>query len=139
VIIRQGKAAWTGGLEQGDGPIESEKFSTSYFFARRFEKGDGVRPEERIGDAHGGCYSRALAHELEEAGYTPVSVRRTAGVHFDPEELAIPKIELRTKAPVQGIDEERGLEVAVAGKDGCSVSKAPGGTEIRLASARFNA
>jgi osmotically inducible protein OsmC len=139
MVTRKGSAVWTGGLEDGDGTIESDQLSTAYSFASRFESGDGVSPEELIGDAHAGCYSMALAHELEEAGYTPVSVRSTADVHFDPDELSIPKIELRTEAKVEGIDEETFQDIAEAAKDGCPVSKALAATEIRLASARLNA
>lgn len=137
MITRQGKAVWTGGLEDGDGTIESDQLSTKYSFASRFESGDGVSPEELIGDAHAGCYSMALAHELEEAGYTPVSVRSTADVHFDPDELAIPKIELRTEATVEGIDEATFQNIAEAAKDGCPVSKALAGVDIKLVSARL--
>jgi len=137
MITRQGKAVWTGGLEDGDGTIESGQLSTKYSFASRFESGEGVSPEELIGDAHAGCYSMALAHELEEAGYTPVSVRSTADVHFDPDELAIPKIELRTEATVEGIDEATFQNIAEAAKDGCPVSKALTGADIKLVSARL--
>lgn len=117
--------------------MESESFSGSYSFATRFENGDGVSPEELIGDAHAGCYSMALAHELDEAGYAPVSVRSTAEVHFDPDALEITEIELRTEATVEDIDEQTFQEIAVAAKDGCPVSKALAGTEVTLASARL--
>lgn len=59
--------------------------SGSYSFATCFENADGRSSEELVGDAHAGCYSMALAHELDEAGHTPVSVRSTAEVHFDPD------------------------------------------------------
>jgi len=137
MITRQGKAVWTGGLEDGNGSIDSDEITSAYSFASRFEHGDGVSPEELIGDAHAGCYSMALAHELEEAGYTPVSVRSTADVHFDPEVLAIPKIELRTEATVEGIDEQTFQEIAEAAKEGCPVSKALAGADITLVHARL--
>jgi len=137
MIERQGKAVWTGGLEDGGGTIESDQLSTPYSFASRFENGEGVSPEELIGDAHAGCYSMALAHELEEAGYTPVSVRSTAEVHFDPDALSITKIELRTEATVEGIDEQAFQQIAEAATDGCPVSKALAGTDVKLVSARL--
>jgi len=139
MIARKAQATWTDTLEHGEGTVESDGFSGTYSFASRFEDGDGVSPEELIGDAHAGCYSMALAHELEEAGYTPVSVRSTAEVYFDPEALSIPKIELRTEATVDGIDEQTFQEIAEAAKDGCPVSKALAGADIQLASARLNA
>jgi len=137
MVTRQGKAVWTGGLEDGDGTIESDGLNTDYSFASRFENGRGVSPEELIGDAHAGCYSMALAHELEAAGYTPVSVRSTADVHFDPDALEITTIELRTEATVDDIDEQTFQDIAEAAKDGCPVSKALAGTEITLVSARL--
>lgn len=138
MIVRKAQATWTDNLENGDGSLESDSFSGSYSFASRFEDGDGISPEELIGDAHAGCYSMALALELEEAGYTPVSVRSTSEVYFDAETLAIPKIELRTEATVDGIDEQTFQEIAEAAQKGCPVSKALAGTDIRLASARLN-
>lgn len=139
MVTRKGSVVWTGGLENGDGTIESDQFNTAYSFASRFENGDGISPEELIGDAHAGCYSMALAHELEEAGYTPVSVRSTADVHFDPDALSIETIELRTEATVDDIDEQTFQDIAEAAKDGCPVSKALAATDILLASARLNA
>jgi osmotically inducible protein OsmC len=137
MISRKTQATWTGALEDGDGHLESNALDASYSFASRFAAGDGVSPEELIGTAHAGCYSMALAHELDEAGYTPVSVRSTADVHFDPKALSITKIELRTEATVDGIDEQTFQDIAEAAKDGCPVSKALAGTEIQLVSARL--
>jgi osmotically inducible protein OsmC len=137
MISRKAQATWTDTLEDGEGTVESDGFSGSYSFASRFEDGDGVSPEELIGDAHASCYSMALAHELEEAGYTPVSVRSTAEVYFDPDTLSIPKIELRTEATVDGIEETTFQDIAEAAKDGCPVSKALAGTDIKLVSARL--
>jgi len=137
MIVRKAQATWTDNLEDGEGSLESDSFSGSYSFASRFEDGDGVSPEELIGDAHAGCYSMALSHELDEAGYIPVSVRSTAEVHFDPEALEITKIELRMEATVDGIDEQTFQDIAEAAKEGCPVSKALAGTDIRLVSARL--
>lgn len=137
MIVRKAQATWTDNLEDGEGTMESESFSGSYSFATRFENADGVSPEELIGDAHAGCYSMALAHELDEAGYTPVSVRSTAEVHFDPDALEITTVELRTEATVDDIDERAFQEIAEAAKDGCPVSKALAGTDVKLVSARL--
>ncbi len=137
MIVRKAQATWTNTLEEADGSLESDSSSGSYSFASRFENEKGVSPEELIGDAHAGCYSMALPHELDEAGYTPVSVRSTAEVHFDPDALGIPTIELRTEATVEGIDEQTFQVIAEAAKDGCPVSKALAGTDIKLMSARL--
>jgi len=137
MIVREGNATWNGKLEEGDGSLQSESFEGAYSFASRFEEGDGLSPEELIGNAHAGCYSMALSHELDEAGFTPVSVQSTAKVHFDPDGLEISKIELRTQATVEGIGEQTFREIAEAAKEGCPVSKALSGTDITLVSARL--
>lgn len=137
MIIREAKATWTDNLENGEGTLQSDSIDATYSYASRFETGDDMSPEELIGNAHAGCYSMALSHELDEAGYTPVSVRTTARVHFDPEALSIQQIELRTEATVVDVDEQTFQEIAEAAKDGCPVSKALAGTEITLVSARL--
>ena len=140
MILQEATATWTGNLANGDGSLESDSIEASYSAAPRFEGADtGVSPEELIGNAHAGCYSMALAHELDEAGYTPVAVRSRAQVHFDPDALAIEKIELHTEATVDDIDEQSFQKIARAAKEGCPVSKALAGTEIDLVSARLQA
>lgn len=58
-------------------------------------------------------------------------------MHFDPDALAIEKIELRTEATVDGIDEQAFREIAEAAKEGCPVSKALAATDIALVSTRL--
>lgn len=137
MIVRNANATWNGNLEDGDGTLRSDSFDGAYSFASRFEDGEGVSPEELIGNAHAGCYSMALANELDEAGFTPVSVQSAAKVHFDPDALEIRQIELRTKATVEGIDEQTFRKIAEAAKDGCPVSKALAGADITLVSVRL--
>ena len=137
MIKSESKAVWTDNLKDGEGHIESDSFHGVYSRASRFEGKEGTTPEELIANAHAGCYSMALAHELDEAGFAPVSVRSSAEVFFDPEALEITKIELRTEATVDGIDEQTFQDIARAAKEGCPVSKALAGTEIKLVSARL--
>ena len=137
MVTSHGEATWTDTLRNGSGTMESASFEGAYSFAGRFEDGPGVSPEELIADAHAGCYSMALAHELEEAGYVPRSVRTSAEVHFDPAALAITDIELRTEAQVENIDEDTFKEIAEAAKEGCPVSKALAGSNIELVAAEL--
>jgi osmotically inducible protein OsmC len=76
----------------------------------------------------------ALANELAEAGFDPVSVRTTARVHLEmlDDGPAITRIELDCQARVDGIDQERFREFAEGAKAGCPVSKALSATEIGL-------
>ncbi len=137
MITREANAHWNGTLKEGDGRLRSKTLDLPYTFASRFGDGEEVSPEELIGNAHAGCYSMALALELGKAGYPPTSVQTTARVYFDAEALAIPKIELRTEAAVEGIDADAFRKIAEAAKDGCPVSKLLAGAEIELVEAQL--
>ena len=114
--------------------LGSGAFEGSYSFVSRFEDGPGSNPEELIGAAHAGCFSMALSHMLSEAGHIPDVVHTSAKVHIDKVDdgFKITSIELVTQGKVPGIDEETFREKAEAAKEGCPVSKALAGTEIKL-------
>jgi osmotically inducible protein OsmC len=134
--VRTAEAEWKGNLSRGSGRMKvgSGAFEGSYSFPSRFEEGPGSNPEELIGAAHAGCFSMALSHMLSEAGHIPDVVHTTAKVHIEKvgEGFKITTIELQTEGKVPGIDEETFLEKAEAAKEGCPVSQALAGTEIRL-------
>jgi osmotically inducible protein OsmC len=134
--VRTAEAEWKGNLSRGSGRMKlgSGAFEGSYSFPSRFEEGPGSNPEELIGAAHAGCFSMALSHILSEAGHIPDVVHTTAKVHIDKVEdgFKITSIELVTQAKVPGIDEETFQEKAEAAKEGCPVSQALAGTEIKL-------
>jgi len=138
--VRFARAEWTGNLTAGKGRIELEsgEFNGSYDFSSRFEGGSGTNPEELIAAAHAGCFSMALAHGLTSAGHAPERITTTAKVHVEKQAGAfvIPLIELETEGDVPGIDEETFRQQAQTAKNGCPVSKALAGPEIRLV-ARF--
>ena len=131
---RTAKAAWKDTVSNGKGAVElgSGAFKGRYSYGSRFEEGDGTNPEELIGAAHAGCFSMALSLELENGGYTPVSIATQAKVHLDAESLSISRIDLITEAQVEGIDEESFQKIADGAKKGCPVSKALAGPEITL-------
>jgi lipoyl-dependent peroxiredoxin len=76
----------------------------------------------------------ALSHMLGQAGYNPERIHTAAKVHLDKvgDGFKITAIELETEAKVPGIDEKTFLEKAEAAKQGCPVSQALAGTEIKL-------
>lgn len=126
---RQASAVWTGGLKDGKGTISTDSrvlSETQYSFSTRFEDGIGTNPEELIAAAHAGCFSMALSGELGTAGHDLESVETEAVVHVEKEGegFAIKRIELRTRARVPGISDERFQEVAEDAKKGCPVSQA---------------
>jgi osmotically inducible protein OsmC len=134
--VRTAEAEWKGNLSRGSGRMKlgSGAFEGSYSFPSRFEEGPGSNPEELIGAAHAGCFSMALSHILSEAGHIPDVVHTTAKVRIEKVEdgFKITSIELQTKGKVPGIDEETFQEKAEAAKEGCPVSQALAGTEIKL-------
>jgi lipoyl-dependent peroxiredoxin len=136
MVIREAQAVWEGNLEQGQGAMAlgAGGVEVPYSFGSRFEDGAGANPEGLIGAAHAGCFSMALAHELGEAGHSPVRVETIAKVHLDKsgEGFAIPKIELETEADVPGVDDATFQRIAQAAKQGCPVSKVLSGADITL-------
>ena len=134
--VRTAEAEWKGNLGRGSGRMKlgSGAFEGSYSFPSRFEDGPGTNPEELIGAAHAGCFSMALSHMLAESGHIPDVVHTTAKVHIDKVEdgFKITTIELQTEGKVPGIDEKTFQEKAKAAKEGCPVSQALAGVDIRL-------
>ena len=134
--VRTAEAEWKGNLNRGSGRMKlgSGAFEGSYSFPSRFEDGPGTNPEELIGAAHAGCFSMALSHMLAESGHIPDVVHTTAKVHIDKVEdgFKITTIELQTEGKVPGIDEKTFQEKAKAAKEGCPVSQALAGVDIRL-------
>lgn len=60
---RTANARWQGSLKEGSRTMAlgSGAFEGPCSFESRFEDGAGTNPEELIGAAHAGCFSRALA------------------------------------------------------------------------------
>jgi len=133
---RNADATWNGALRDGNGSFKTSSgaIEGAYSFSSRFEDGSGTNPEELIAAAHAACFSMALANELGSAGHVPTSVTTTAKVHLEKADggFAIPKIELVTKAEVDGIDDAAFQEIATATSKACPVSKALAAIEITL-------
>ena len=136
MAVRKAEAVWEGNLKQGKGTMKlgSGAFEGAYSFASRFEEGKGTNPEELIAAAHAGCFSMAFSLFLEMAGYKSERVHTVASVRIEKvgEGIRITTIDLDTEARVPGIDEKTFIERAEAAKNGCPVSAALAGTDIRL-------
>ena len=134
--VRNSKSVWTGKLKQGKGSIAlgSGNFEEGYSFASRFEQGAGTNPEELLAAAHAGCFSMALAHELEQAGFDSDKIDTDCAISLEKADVGfrISKIELRTKAKVPGLDKQTFLKHAVHAKENCPLSQALRSVEIEL-------
>jgi lipoyl-dependent peroxiredoxin len=82
-MIRRAKAVWRGTGRAGSGNLSTDSgvlSETPYSFRTRFEKEKGTNPEELIAAAHAGCFTMALAFQLQSAGYTPAELNTEAAV-----------------------------------------------------------
>ena len=105
-MIRKAKAIWHGTGRAGDGNLTTDSGvldNTPYSFKTRFENEKGTNPEELIAAAHAGCFTMALAFQLQGAGFTPTELVTDAAVSLDPEgqgfRISRSALTLRAKVP----------------------------------------
>src|SRR3954449_1743388 len=121
--VRSADAQWEGSLQEGKGTMRlaSGAFEGAYSFSSRFEEGTGTNPEELIGAAEAGCYSMALAANLEKAGHPAKRINTVATVKLEMVSGGpkITSIDLKTDAEVPGIDKAKFDELTEQTKKGC--------------------
>jgi len=127
-MIRKAKAVWRGTGREGDGDLSTDSgvlSETPYSFKTRFENQKGTNPEELLAAAHAGCFTMALAFQLQGAGYTPTELNTEAAVSLDPdgEGFKITKSALTLRAEAPGLDEETFKKLAEAAEKNCPLSK----------------
>ena len=127
-MIRKAKAAWRGTGRDGEGDLSTDSgilAETPYSFRTRFENEKGTNPEELIAAAHAGCFTMALAFQLQTAGYTPSELVTEAAVSLEPEGqgFAIKRSALTLRASVPGLDEATFRRLAETAEKTCPVSR----------------
>jgi osmotically inducible protein OsmC len=127
-MIRKAHAVWRGTGREGAGDLTtaSEVLSeTPYSFKTRFENEKGTNPEELLAAAHAGCFTMALAFQLQGAGYTPTELRTEAAVSLDPDGAGfkITRSALTLTAEVPGLDKETFDKLAKEAELNCPLSK----------------
>src|SRR6267143_1973066 len=127
-MIRKAKAVWRGTGRDGSGVLSTDSgvlAETPYSFKTRFQGEKGTNPEELIAAAHAGCFTMALAFQLQTAGFTPTSLSTEAAVSLDQEGqgFKISKSALTLVAEVPGLDQATFDKLAEAAEKGCPVSK----------------
>jgi len=127
-MIRRAKAVWRGTGRAGNGHLlinYAVLTETPYSFKTRFENEKGTNPEELIAAAHAGCFTMALAFQLQGAGYTPAELSTEAAVTLEPEGqgFRISRSALSLRARVPDLDEAKFKELADAAEKTCPVSK----------------
>jgi osmotically inducible protein OsmC len=128
MMNRKGKAVWQGTGRDGTGHLTTDSGVLSnapYSFRTRFENEKGTNPEELIAAAHAGCFTMALAFQLQGAGFTPTELATEAVVTIDRdgEGFRITKSALTLQAKVPGIDRAKFEELARGAEKNCPVSK----------------
>ena len=125
---RTATAVWSGSGKDGNGNLTTQSTTlnkTQYSYKTRFEQGVGTNPEELIAAAHAGCFTMALAFQLQGAGFTPESLETTATINFDfatpPPTITQSALVITGKVP--GITNEKFQELVKTAEQGCVVSR----------------
>ena len=87
-MIRKAKAVWRGTGRAGNGQLTTDSgvlAGTPYSFKTRFENEKGTNPEELIAAAHAGCFTMALAFQLQGGGFTPTELATECAVALEQE------------------------------------------------------
>jgi lipoyl-dependent peroxiredoxin len=127
-MIRKAKAVWHGTGRAGNGTLTTDSGvldNTPYSFKTRFENEKGTNPEELIAAAHAGCFTMALAFQLQGAGFTPTELSTEAAVSLEPEGqgFRIKSSALTLRATVPNLDQATFNKLAGDAEKNCPVSK----------------
>lgn len=139
-LVRKGTAQWLGTGLDGSGKLTTPSTvlnNTPYNLSNRFENIDGkagTNPEELIAAAHAGCFCMALSFQVVAAGFTPTRLETEAKIHMKQQgyDWSFESIDLNLEAEVEGISEEKLIEVATTAKQTCPVSMALSSVPIKL-------
>ena len=127
-MVRKARAVWNGTGRAGNGHLSTDSgvlADTPYSFKTRFENEKGTNPEELIAAAHAGCFTMALAFQLQAAGYVPTELKTEAAVTLEPEGqgFRISRSDLTLQAQVPKLDAESFARLASDAEKNCPVSK----------------
>ncbi|GJD59360.1 OsmC family protein [Methylobacterium dankookense] len=128
MINRRAHAVWQGNGKEGKGTITTQSgvlADQPYGFNTRFEDKPGTNPEELIAAAHAGCFTMALAFQLQAAGLAATEMKTEAVVTLEKEGdgFKVSKSALTLTATIPGIDQAKFDELAHAAETGCPISK----------------
>ena len=127
-MIRKAKAVWRGTGRAGNGHLSTDSGildETPYSFKTRFENEKGTNPEELIAAAHAGCFTMALAFQLQGGGFTATELSTEAAVTLEPEGqgFRITRSALTLRAAVPNIDQATFARMAGEAEKNCPISK----------------
>jgi lipoyl-dependent peroxiredoxin len=127
-MIRKARAVWRGTGRDGNGELSSDSgvlAKTPYSFKTRFENEKGTNPEELIAAAHAGCFTMALAFQLQRAGLAPTELSTEAAVSLEADGAGfrITRSALTLRAQVPNLSQAQFAELAKDAELNCPVSK----------------
>ena len=127
-MIRRASATWRGNGKAGKGELSSDSgvlSKTPYSFTTRFENEKGTNPEELIAAAHAGCFTMALAFQMQAAGFTPDQLSTEAAVNLESEGTGyrISRSVLTLRARVPNLGKDAFVKMAQEAEKNCPVSK----------------
>jgi osmotically inducible protein OsmC len=127
-MIRKAEAVWQGTGRDGSGKLSTDSgvlSATPYSFRTRFESEKGTNPEELIAAAHAGCFTMALAFQLQTAGFMPTELETEAAVSLEKEGqgFRISRSALTLRAKVPNLDQATFDRFAHDAEKNCPVSK----------------
>jgi osmotically inducible protein OsmC len=127
-MIRKARAVWRGTGRDGAGELTTDSGvlkESPYSYRTRFQDQPGTNPEELIAAAHAGCFTMALAFQLQTAGYEPTELSTEAAVSLDQdgEGFKITKSVLTLRADVPGLDQATFADLSKKAEETCPVSR----------------
>jgi osmotically inducible protein OsmC len=127
-MIRKATAIWRGTGRDGNGGLTTDSHvlaDTPYSYKTRFADEKGTNPEELVAAAHAGCFTMALAFQLQEAGFNPTELRTEVAVALEQEGqgFRISRSALTLRAEVPGLDEAQFKKLSGDAEKNCPVSK----------------
>jgi osmotically inducible protein OsmC len=132
---RTATTVWEGTLFEGAGKVTLDSSGIGTYdvsWASRAEAANGrTSPEELIAAAHSSCFSMAFSKALADNQTPATRLTTSADVELTPG-TGITGIKLTVRGVVDGIENDRFVELAQGAKDGCPVSQALAGTTITL-------
>ena len=125
---RTASAQWRGDLKSGKGTLTTASGvleDSQYSFSTRFENAKGTNPEELLAAAHAGCFTMALAGQLDRAKMMAMSMETTCTITMEKvaEGFAITESHLELVAKVPGANQAAFDQAVANAKSGCPVSK----------------
>ena len=125
---RSASVIWEGNLRDGIGTMTTESgvlSDTQYSFRTRFAEGIGTNPDELIAASLSGCFSMALARELEGAGFLADRIETTATTSLEdgPEGWSVTRLQLDVHATVPRLSQKAFMKAALTAKETCPIAR----------------